>query len=144
MRVLKLNSHGDDVAKWQQFLTDAGYKPGAVDGTFGEGTKAATIAFQKKRGLTADGAVGNATLGKAMTLDFKPLPELHEDEPDHSSDVVDTIAGIKVHKLGDGRAVFYTGGMMIDADGAYRATIPATKASIFSAMAASPATGGRS
>jgi hypothetical protein len=127
MRVLKLNSHGDDVAKWQQFLTDSGYKPGPVDGFFGEATEAATIAFQKKRGLTPDGTVGNETFGKAMTLDFKPLPEPDAAEPDASSEVVDTIAGIKVRKLGDGRAAFYTGGMMIDADGAYRAYHPGNK-----------------
>src|SRR6516225_8354069 len=127
MRILKLNSHGDDVAKWQQFLTGAGFKPGRVDGFFGDTTATATIAFQEKHGLTPDGALGNETLGKAMTLNFKPLPKPDDPEPDASPKAVATIAGIKVHKLGDGRAVFYTGGMMIDADGAYHAYHPANK-----------------
>jgi peptidoglycan hydrolase-like protein with peptidoglycan-binding domain len=127
MRPLKLNCYGDDVAKWQQFLIDAGFKPGTADGSFGPATEAATMAFQKKRGLTADGVVGNETFGKAMTLGFKPLPE-HDDEPaDTSTSVVTTIAGVKVNKLGDGSAVFYTAGMMIDADGAYRAYHPGNK-----------------
>lgn len=138
MRVLKLNSHGDDVAKWQQFLTDSGYKPGPVDGFFGKATETATIAFQKKRGLTPDGTVGNETFGKAMTLDFKPLPEPDAAEPDASSAVVETIAGVKVRKLGDGRAVFYTGGMMIDADGAYRAYHPGSKGLDFLANGGKP------
>ena len=138
MRILKLNSHGDDVAKWQQFLTDAGFKPGPVDGFFGDATAAATIACREKHGLTPDGTLGNETLGKAMTLNFKPLPEPDDPEPDASSEVIATIAGIKVHKLGDGRAVFYTGGMMIDADGAYRAYHPANKGLDFLANGGKP------
>ena len=138
MRILKLNSHGDDVAKWQQFLTGAGFKPGRVDGFFGDTTAAATIAFQKKHGLTPDGTLGNETLGKAMTLNFKPLPEPDDPEPDASPKVVATIARIKVHKLGDGRAVFYTGGMMVDADGAYRAYHPVNKGLDFLANGGKP------
>ena len=138
MRPLKLNSHGDDVAKWQQFLINAGFKPGPADGFFGAATEAATIAFQKKRGLTADGVVGNATFGKAMMLEFKPLPD-HDAEPaDASTSVVATIAGKKVYKLGDGRAVFYTAGMAIDADGAYRAYHPGTKGLDFLANGGKP------
>jgi peptidoglycan hydrolase-like protein with peptidoglycan-binding domain len=138
MRILKLNSHGDDVAKWQQFLTDAGFKPGTVDGFFGDATVAATTAFQEKQDLTPDGTLGNETLGKAMTLGFKPLPEPDDPEPDASSAAVATIAGIKVNKLGDGRAVFYTGGMMIDADGAYRAYHPGNKGLDFLANGGKP------
>jgi peptidoglycan hydrolase-like protein with peptidoglycan-binding domain len=95
MRVLKLNFHGDDVTKWQQFLTDTGFEPGPVDGFFGDDTAAATMAFQEKQGLTRDGTLGNETFGKAMTLGFKPLPEPDDPEPDASSDAVGTIAGIK-------------------------------------------------
>lgn len=138
MRILKLNSQGDDVAKWQQFLIDAGYKPGAADGFFGPATEAATIAFQKKRGLTPDGTVGNETFGKAMTLDFKPLPDVKDDEPDASVVDVETIAGIKVKKLGDGRAVFYTGAMAVDADGAFRAYHPGNKGLDFLGNAGKP------
>lgn len=138
MRPLKLNSHGDDVAKWQQFLIDAGFKPGPADGSFGPATEAATIAFQKKRGLTADGVVGNQTFGKAMTLDFKPLPDHDEESADPSTSVVDQVGGKKVYKLGDGRAVFYTAGMAIDADGAYRAYHPGNKGLDFLANGGKP------
>ena len=138
MRLLKLNSRGDDVAKWQQFLIDAGFKPGKADGAFGSTTKAATIAFQKKRGLTADGVVANETFGKAMTLGFKPLPEADDKPPDTSASVVATVAGVKVSKLADGSAVFYTAGMMIDADGAYRAYHPGNKGLDFLANGGKP------
>jgi len=127
MRLLKLNSRGDDVAKWQQFLIDSGFKSVTADGFFGPATEAATIAFQKKRRLTVDGVVGNEAFGKAMTLGFKPLPEPDDEPPDPSTSVVATIAGVKVNKLGDGSAVFYTSGMAIDADGAYRAYHPGNK-----------------
>ncbi len=55
---------GDDVKKVQQRLKDLGYLSGSVDGIFGNKTKNAVIAFQKRAGLTADGIVGNATLTK--------------------------------------------------------------------------------
>ena len=64
MRLLKLNSRGDDVAKWQQFLIDSGFKSVTADGFFGPATEAATIAFQKKRRLTVDGVVGNEALAR--------------------------------------------------------------------------------
>jgi peptidoglycan hydrolase-like protein with peptidoglycan-binding domain len=138
MRVLKLNSHGDDVAKWQQFLLDAGFKPGIADGFFGPATETATIAFQRKRGLTADGVVGNETFGKAMTLDFTPLPHPSEEPPDASTEAVATIAGVKVNSIGGGSAVVYTAGMAIDADGAYRAYHPGSKGLDFLANGGKP------
>ena len=46
---------GDGVAALQQALTDAGYKPGPVDGSFGNKTKKAVQAFQKKNRLKQDG-----------------------------------------------------------------------------------------
>lgn len=58
----KQGSQGDEVTQIQQKLSNWGYYSGSVDGIFGEETKKAVIAFQKKNGLTADGIVGNATL----------------------------------------------------------------------------------
>jgi hypothetical protein len=49
------------VSQLQQALTSAGYKPGAVDGSFGEQTEAAVTAFQQDNGLSADGVVGPDT-----------------------------------------------------------------------------------
>lgn len=50
---------GEDVAYVQRYIGAA--KAGPADGTFGAKTKAATIWYQKLRGLSADGLVGPAT-----------------------------------------------------------------------------------
>jgi len=50
-----------DVQLAQKQLTALGYNPGPVDGLFGEKTRLAVIAFQKKEGLTADGVIGAQT-----------------------------------------------------------------------------------
>jgi peptidoglycan hydrolase-like protein with peptidoglycan-binding domain len=62
MPTLQRGSSGPDVRDLQQKLQDLGFDPNGVDGTFGPGTKAAVIAFQNSRGLTADGIVGPNTL----------------------------------------------------------------------------------
>jgi putative peptidoglycan binding protein len=49
------------VKQLQQTLIDAGYDPGAVDGSFGATTEAAVTAFQQDNGLSADGVVGPDT-----------------------------------------------------------------------------------
>jgi hypothetical protein len=71
MRVLKLGIAGADVEKWQLFLVGQRLARFAPNGKFGRATHAATIAFQRKHGLDADGKVGNRTLGRAMTLGFE-------------------------------------------------------------------------
>lgn len=53
--VLRLGDKGEDVKRLQAAL---GIKD---DGDFGPGTKAAVVAFQKKKGLYADGIVGKNT-----------------------------------------------------------------------------------
>lgn len=59
--VLRQGAKGGEVKEVQRRLKQWGYYNGAVDGVFGEGTKKAVVAFQKKNGLTADGVVGKAT-----------------------------------------------------------------------------------
>ncbi len=49
------------VTDLQEALTAAGYNPGAADGTFGEQTEAAVVAFQEANGLAVDGRVGPET-----------------------------------------------------------------------------------
>ena len=71
MRVLKTGVQGDDVRKWQLFLVGQRLAQFVPNGKFGPQTHAATVLFQKKHGLDADGKVGNRTLGKAMTLGFE-------------------------------------------------------------------------
>lgn len=62
-RYLKLGDRGDDVHGVQQRLTDRGWNLGryGVDGAYGKDTQAVVIAFQREKGLIADGVVGPAT-----------------------------------------------------------------------------------
>ncbi|MFL5357833.1 peptidoglycan-binding protein [Archangium sp.] len=60
-RELRLESRGPEVAELQRRLLVAGFDPGAADGVFGVRTETVVKAFQKSRGLTADGVVGPRT-----------------------------------------------------------------------------------
>ena len=60
IRTLKVGSRGDHVIWLQKALVNRGQKI-SVDGIFGNATKAAVIAYQKSRGLTADGLAGKGT-----------------------------------------------------------------------------------
>jgi len=62
MSVLKQGSSGPEVTALQTRLKELGFDPNGVDGNFGPGTKAALIAFQKSKGLTADGVAGPQTM----------------------------------------------------------------------------------
>ena len=61
---LQKGSKGDEVKEWQKFLNSQGYGL-SVDGDFGDKTYAATVEWQQKNGLGADGIVGENTWGKA-------------------------------------------------------------------------------
>jgi len=58
---LRQGSKGASVVTLQNKLKAAGFNPGASDGSFGPKTEVAVKAFQKSRGLTADGIVGPKT-----------------------------------------------------------------------------------
>jgi hypothetical protein len=67
---------GPDVKRWQLFLLGKGYaEVGTADGDFGGNTEAATKRFQQDNRLEVDGAVGNNTMGKAMTMGFGLLTD---------------------------------------------------------------------
>ena len=68
MKVLKEGSSGDDVVRLQERLKELNFSPGGVDGDFGPATEAAVLAFQRSRGLLADGIVGPRT-ARALGLD---------------------------------------------------------------------------
>jgi len=70
MQVLKPNSTGAFVKKWQQFLRGQGYLLDAT-ASFDDTTEKATRAFQKKYQLEVDGKVGNQTFGQAALLGFE-------------------------------------------------------------------------
>lgn len=67
MDTLKVSSTGKEVERLQKRLRKLGFSPGNIDGDFGPGTEAAVIAFQRSRGLLADGVAGPRTL-KALGL----------------------------------------------------------------------------
>jgi peptidoglycan hydrolase-like protein with peptidoglycan-binding domain len=62
MSVLQQGSTGPDVTALQTRLKELGFDPHGIDGNFGSGTKAAVIAFQQSKGLTADGKAGPNTM----------------------------------------------------------------------------------
>jgi putative chitinase len=62
MPVLKQGSSGSEVKALQTKLKQLGFDPNGVDGNFGPGTESALIAFQKSKGMTADGKAGPATM----------------------------------------------------------------------------------
>lgn len=57
----------NNTKKVQEKLNSLGYNCGKADGIMGKGTKNAIKAFQKSKGLKADGLAGKATL-KALGL----------------------------------------------------------------------------
>ena len=69
---LRLESRGPLVEAWQAFLVGQGFNlgPGGSDGSFGAGTREATIAFQNAHGLAGDGTVGPRTIAAARQLGF--------------------------------------------------------------------------
>lgn len=66
---LRKGSRGVYVERWQFFLVGCGLLERA-DGVFGLTTHNATVEFQKKNKLTADGIVGNSTYATAMKQGF--------------------------------------------------------------------------
>jgi peptidoglycan L-alanyl-D-glutamate endopeptidase CwlK len=83
--LLRLSSSGPDVSALQQALLAAGFSPGAIDGSFGPGTQAAVIAFQKSNGLAADGIVGPNT---ATALGLTAVPSIPSAIPSVTVDIV--------------------------------------------------------
>ncbi|HKY48916.1 MAG TPA: peptidoglycan-binding protein [Acidimicrobiia bacterium] len=62
MRLYRLNDSGEPVRDIQDRLLALGYRPGSDPrGEFGDATDQAVRAFQRERGLTADGEVGPET-----------------------------------------------------------------------------------
>jgi putative chitinase len=67
MAVLAVGSSGPQVVRLQEKLQALGFNPGKIDGIFGLGTEASVLAFQKSKGLLADGIAGPHTL-RALEL----------------------------------------------------------------------------
>jgi peptidoglycan hydrolase-like protein with peptidoglycan-binding domain len=72
-RLLVRGASGSDVLAWQAFLRTHGYPAVVLDGVYGVGTEDTTKAFQRSRGLTADGVVGPGTLAAAAVAVVAPV-----------------------------------------------------------------------
>jgi putative chitinase len=72
---LKLGDSGPDVSELQGRLQSLGFSPGAMDGEFGQATTAAVLAFQKAKGLLADGVAGPRTLTALGLVGSDNLPD---------------------------------------------------------------------
>jgi D-alanyl-D-alanine carboxypeptidase/Putative peptidoglycan binding domain len=70
INILRRNSSGQDVKRWELFLAGQGHFKAEVDDTFDEVTEKATKAFQRAHGLSADGIVGPKTFGAALSNGF--------------------------------------------------------------------------
>lgn len=80
-RTLRQGSSGDDVRNWQTFLASRGHYQAEIDGLFGPITRAATIAFQRERGIGVDGVAGPETYRAAVeagysSTDARVTPEV--------------------------------------------------------------------
>ena len=71
-RDLKKGDHGDDVKRWQEFLKEQGFDPGAVTKVFDLLTEQATIAFQKSRRLAGTGIVDKETRQQISLVERSP------------------------------------------------------------------------
>ncbi|MBD1806700.1 N-acetylmuramoyl-L-alanine amidase [Microcoleus sp. FACHB-SPT15] len=58
---LQRGAVGPEVKQLQQRLQQQGFNPGVADGIFGAATQTAVIAFQKAKGISPDGIVGEKT-----------------------------------------------------------------------------------
>ncbi|MGW2841182.1 peptidoglycan-binding protein [Streptomyces sp. NPDC001493] len=65
-------SSGAQVKAVQQLLNTQGYEAGSVDGVFGAATTSAVQAFQRARGLSADGIVGAKTWTALLSAGTTP------------------------------------------------------------------------
>lgn len=70
---LEAGESGDEVAALQARLAELGYWMGAPDGSYGQLTRQAVMAFQKAEGLSRDGVAGPATLAAIETAG-RPAP----------------------------------------------------------------------
>lgn len=58
----------DEIARLQSTLNNLGFNTGAVDGVYGPNTRNGIMAFQRARGMTADGLPTSAVYNEAMKI----------------------------------------------------------------------------
>jgi len=73
-----MKGHAAEIRQLQQWLIDLEYLDDKADGKFGQNTQAAVMAFQKDRGLNADGIAWPETLELVEIYANEPLVEYPE------------------------------------------------------------------
>lgn len=76
MPTYQLHSTGPEVSRIQTALQALGLYTGPIDGDFGGGTLTAVQAFQRSKGLQADGKVGDATWAALFPGTAIPAPAI--------------------------------------------------------------------
>src|SRR5262249_46617912 len=89
--ILRYGSRGQDVVDLQNQLAALGFNPGPIDGIFGPRTESALKAFQRSRGITADGICGPETRA-AFSRGPVPVPGGGEGLPKTGNAFIDSIA----------------------------------------------------
>ena len=72
--LLKYGSKGEEVRILQLRLAELGYLTGEADGIYGDDTREAVRAFQRRNGLSVDGIAGKQTQTRLYSEDAVPAP----------------------------------------------------------------------
>lgn len=133
---LKKGASGANVVELQRALAREGFDPGKVDGKFGPATERAVKAFQRARGLEADGIAGRLTQAAlsgsaaptrptpAPGVPDRPTPSGAPGDVTTSRSKTNTIGGVSTFKVSGKNGVAFKSGMTVDADGSPRAYHP--------------------
>lgn len=98
-QTLREGDSSDAVKAMQKRLKSLGYLSGSADGSYGQATKAAVIAFQTANGIKADGKAGTATLNLLYSDDAKDADSLVSGDTSSGAGV--TINGYVTLREGD-------------------------------------------
>ena len=91
--LLKKGDSNSNVTYLQYGLHIMCCNPNGFDGSFGNGTYNAVVKYQKKKGLSADGIVGDATWG-ALCDDIRSIQRQLQNKG-FNPGAVDGIAGLR-------------------------------------------------
>ena len=93
----------DDIQYMQTRLAYYEFYTGKIDGSFGNGTYKAVVAFQKKNGLKTDGRIGGNTWAKLVAGDSLKKSDFKVDDVDikDESDTVIATVGFNTIRPGD-------------------------------------------
>ena len=112
VNTLRKGDIGKPVAELQRLLRASDVYSSTVDGIYGDGTKQAVRAFQKQKGLTADGIAGSATFSKLnqkASLASSPVKTVTVTSTAYTADCTGcsgiTRMGINLKKYPDGKVI---------------------------------------